>query len=145
MKSDARKSQIVLVEDNPADVELLRLALEYVHLNYDLTVISDGGEAIAFFEKEGKYSDVATPDLAILDLNLPKYGGLEVLAAMRRNPAFDAVAVTVLSSSSWQREQGRLTGLTARQFITKPSDLDRYLEIGHVVKQILSETVLVAH
>jgi chemotaxis family two-component system response regulator Rcp1 len=144
MKSDVRKARIIVVEDNPADVKLLRLALENVNLDYELTVISDGGEAIAFFEK-GKYSGWAAPDLAIFDLNLPKNGGLEVLAAMRRNPAFDDVAVTILSSSSWTRERGKITGLSARQFITKPSDLDQYMQIGHIVKEILSETAPVTN
>jgi chemotaxis family two-component system response regulator Rcp1 len=145
VKSGPRKAQIVVVEDNPADVKLLRLALENVNLDYELTVITNGGEAIAFFERRGKYALATVPDLAILDLNLPKHGGVEVLAAMRRNPVFDDVAVTILSSSSWTRERSRITGLTRRQFITKPSDLDQYLQIGHIVKEILLESALVAH
>jgi chemotaxis family two-component system response regulator Rcp1 len=139
MNPDVRKAHIVVVEDNPADVELLRLALKSAELEHEMTVLSDGGEALAFFEQRGKYSGVEAPDLAILDLNLPKNGGLEVLTAMRKNPAFDDVAVTILSSSSWPRERSGMVGLRVCHFITKPSDLDQYMRIGHIVKQILSE------
>jgi CheY-like chemotaxis protein len=140
MHSDSRKAQILVVEDNPADVELLRLALAAAELDHDLTVITDGGEALAFAEQKGKYSGVGTPDLAILDLNLPKNGGLEILAAMRRNPAFDSVAITILSSSSWPRERERMGTLRVERFITKPYDLDEYMQIGFVLKQMLLET-----
>jgi two-component system, chemotaxis family, response regulator Rcp1 len=140
MHSDSRKAQILVVEDNPADVELLRLALAAAELDHDLTVITDGGEALAFAEQKGKYSAVDTPDLAILDLNLPKNGGLEILAAMRRNPAFDSVAITILSSSSWPRERERMGALRVERFITKPYDLDEYMQIGFVLKQMLFET-----
>jgi CheY-like chemotaxis protein len=139
MNSD-RKAQILVVEDNPADVELLRLALAAAQLDHELTVITDGGEALAYAEQKGKYSDGETPDLAILDLNLPKNGGLEILAAMRRNPAFDSVAITILSSSSWPRERDRMGGLRVERFITKPYDLDEYMQIGFVLKQMLCET-----
>jgi chemotaxis family two-component system response regulator Rcp1 len=140
MYTEGRKAQILVVEDNPADVELLRLALATAELDHDLTVITDGGEALAYAEQKGKYSTAETPDLAILDLNLPKNGGLEILAAMRRNPAFDSVAITILSSSSWPRERDRMGALRVERFITKPYDLDEYMQIGFVLKQMLFET-----
>ena len=73
------KPRILLVEDNPGDVELLRLALKTAGFECDLTVLDDGGEAIAMVKGQGKYADVAPPDLAILDLNVPKNDGIEII------------------------------------------------------------------
>ena len=94
------KPRVLLVEDNPGDVDLLRLAFSNAALDCELTVLDDGGEALAFVRQDGKYAGVPIPDLAILDLNVPKNDGLEILAAMRANPKFAELPVAVLSSSS---------------------------------------------
>ena len=139
-EGDGRKVQVLVVEDNPADVELLRWALGNAQVDCDLTVIDDGGEAMAFVQQRGKYLDTRTPDLAILDLNLPKYDGIEILEAMRANQAFAGVPVAVLSSSSSPRDQARMEAFRIDRYITKPPDLDEYMQIGHIVKQLLEET-----
>jgi len=137
--ADAGNARVLVIEDNPADVELLRWALENAQVECDLVVIEDGGEALAFIQERGKHAGRETPDLTILDLNLPKYDGLELLEAMRSNPTFADVPVAVLSSSSSPRDRAKMEALHIGRYITKPPDLDEYLQIGYVVKQLLSE------
>jgi CheY-like chemotaxis protein len=134
-----RKTRILLIEDNPADVYLLQRALDEVQLNFELTVIEDGADALALARQSGKYTAIVPPDLAIIDLNLPKHGGLEVLEEMRANPAFADLPVMILSSSSTPHERARMEKCRIRQFVTKPPDLEEYLRIGLVVKQLLVE------
>jgi CheY-like chemotaxis protein len=138
-KPDDRKCQVLVVEDNPADVELLRWALDSAAVAYDLTVIEDGGEALAFVQQRGKYFASTAPDLAILDLNLPKYDGLEILEAMRASRVFAGVPVAVLSSSSSPRDRAKMEAYNIGRYITKPPDLDEYLRIGLIVKELLAE------
>src|SRR5215469_1050084 len=118
------KLRVLVIEDNPADVELLRWALEGAQVDCDLTVLEDGGEALAFIQQRGKYAGRTPPDLAILDLNLPKYDGIELLEAMRAVADFDSTPVAVLSSSSSPRDRSRMEAYQIVKYITKPPDLD---------------------
>jgi CheY-like chemotaxis protein len=128
------KPHVLIVEDNLGDVELLRMALETASVDCDVTVIDDGRDALDYF------SDVAAalPDLVVLDLNLPKNDGLEILEAMRANPAFERVPVAVFSSSSSPQERSRVARLRVTRFIAKPPDLDEYLSIGWTLKDMLA-------
>jgi CheY-like chemotaxis protein len=128
---------ILVVEDNASDVDLLRLALEKEGIKYELTVIDDGGEALDLVRQRGKYSHAARPDLMLLDLSLPKNDGAEILEALRANPAFAGLKVAVLSSSSSPRDRARLERFGISRFVTKPADLDEYLKIGEIVRQLL--------
>jgi chemotaxis family two-component system response regulator Rcp1 len=132
------KAQVLVVEDNPADVELLRYALDSAGVDCDLTVIDNGGDALAFFQQRGRYSTSAPPDLTILDLNLPRYDGIEILEAMRANRTFADVPVAVLSSSSSPRERAKLEAFHIGRYITKPPNLDEYMRIGLIVKELLA-------
>lgn len=134
---DDRKVSVLVIEDNPADVELLRWALQDANFQCDLTVLEDGGEALAFIQQRGKYADRTPPDLTILDLNLPKYDGLEILEAMRSTPGFESVPVAVLSSSSSPRDRSRMEAFQIAKYITKPPDLDEYLRIGRVIRELV--------
>jgi two-component system response regulator len=134
-----RKPHILLVEDNPGDVDLLRLAFANADLQCELMVLDDGGEALALVRQEGKYADLPTPDLAILDLNIPKNDGLEILGAMRANGVYANVPVAVFSSSSSPRERAAMESYRIRRFITKPSDLEEFMKIGSIVKDLLAE------
>jgi CheY-like chemotaxis protein len=129
---------IFVVEDNPGDVQLLQIALKAANVSCELTVVADGGEAIAFVQQRGQYANVATPDLAVLDLNLPKNDGLEILEAMRASEVFAKVPVAVLSSSSSPRDLASLERFHVERFIVKPPDLDEYLQIGLILKELLS-------
>jgi CheY-like chemotaxis protein len=131
--------RILVVEDNPMDVDLLRWALETASVPCELTVIEDGGEAIQFAQQKGPYASAKAPDLAILDLNLPRNDGIEVLEAMRANPAFAGVPVMILSSSSSPRERARLQVFGVGRYVAKPPDLDEYMKLGDVVRTFLLE------
>jgi CheY-like chemotaxis protein len=134
---DSELFHILLVEDNAADVYLFRKALETAEVNFELTVISDGAEALTFVGREGKYSEHPVPDLAVLDLNLPRKGGDEILAAIRANRHFANVPVVIASSSSSPGEQSRVQQLGVERYLQKPPDLEEFLQIGMVLKQIL--------
>jgi two-component system response regulator len=133
-----RRPRILLVEDNPGDVDLLRLALKAAAFDCDLTVVEDGGEAIALVRRQGKYHDAAAPDLAILDLNVPKNDGIEIIETMRESDVFRDTRVVVLSSSSSPRDHARLEKFRIARYITKPPDLDEFLNIGSQLKQLVA-------
>ncbi len=133
---DARRIRILLVEDNPGDVALVRLALDAAGLNYDATVIDDGADALAYVDGQ----DTPTPDLVILDLNIPRRDGLEVLEALRSVSAFAAVPVVILTSSSSPREREKLEAFGIYRYITKPTDFDEFMSIGLILKDILTES-----
>ena len=132
------KPLLLVVEDNPADVQLLKWALERAELDCELMVIDDGSAALDYVQQRGQYANVKVPNLALLDLNLPKYDGIEILQALRSNPAFAEVPVAILSSSSSPRERARLDTYGVARYITKPADLEQFLAIGFVLKELLS-------
>jgi CheY-like chemotaxis protein len=121
------------VEDNPGDVELLKLALRDVGVECDLTVIEDGGEAIAFIQA----AQQPPVHLAIVDLNVPKSDGLEILAAMRRNTMFNRVPIVILTTSASPRDRSRMEVFGIDRYLSKPYDLDEYMAIGETIKQLL--------
>jgi len=132
------KCSILLIEDNPADVDLLQRAFVSAQLDCELTVLEDGAEALAFLRRL-EASGGKTPDLAVLDLNLPKNDGIEVLQAMRATKAFSRVPIAILSSSASTRERARIEQLGIGCYIIKPPDLDEFLQIGFTLKQLLAE------
>jgi two-component system, chemotaxis family, response regulator Rcp1 len=140
MGHESRKACILVIEDNPADVALLRLALENAELDCDLTVLEDGGEALAFVREPGSATRASKVELVILDLNLPKNDGLEILEAMRASEAFSQIPVAILSSSSSTRERARMEKFSVNRFITKPADLEEFMKIGLSVKELLEST-----
>lgn len=128
-----RADDILLVEDNPDDVDLTREAFREVGALSRLHVVEDGVEAIAFLRHEAKYADAPTPDLVLLDLNLPKRSGHEVLAAIKRDPALRGIPVVVLTSSAAESDMARSRALGADGYVTKPVDLDDYLRVVHTI------------
>jgi chemotaxis family two-component system response regulator Rcp1 len=133
----AQTFHIVLVEDNAADIYLFREALQAAGLNFALTVIENGEDGLTFARRQGEYAGSSIPDLAVLDLNLPKIGGDSVLAVMRQNRDLERVPVFIMSSTAGPREQARAKELGIERFITKPPDLEDFLQIGQVVKEVL--------
>lgn len=134
---DAQIFHILLLEDNPADIYLFREAFKSAGLNFVLTVIENGADGLAFARRQGKYAASSVPDLALLDLNLPKCGGASVLEAMRQNKDLERVPAFIVSSTAGPREQARAKELGIERFITKPPDLEDFLQIGQVVKEVL--------
>ncbi len=125
--------EILLVEDNPADVRLTKEALLEEKLHNNLSVVSDGVEALAFLRKQGKYSGAVRPDLILLDLNLPKKDGREVLKEIKEDADLKRIPVVVLTVSKAEEDVLKTYDLHANCFITKPIDLDQF---SRVVKSI---------
>ena len=135
--AEAQTFHILLVEDNSADIYLFRQALKAAGLNFELTVIENGADGLAFARRQGEYAGSSIPDLAVLDLNLPKCDGASVLEAMRQNKDLERVPAFIMSSTAGPREQARAKELGIERFITKPPDLEEFLLIGQVVKEAL--------
>jgi two-component system, chemotaxis family, response regulator Rcp1 len=125
--------EILLVEDSPADVDLTREALEDAKVHNNLHVASDGVEALAFLRREGRYADAPHPALILLDLNLPKKDGREVLAEIKADPLLRRIPVVVLTTSEAEQDILQSYDLHANCYVTKPVDLDAFM---HVVRSI---------
>lgn len=136
-EAEARTFHILLLEDNALDVYLFRRALKGAELNFELTVIENGADGLAFARRQGGYAGSSIPDLAVLDLNLPQGGGVSVLEAMRQNRDLERVPVFIMSSTAGSREQAQAKELGIERFITKPPHLEDFLQIGQVVKEVL--------
>jgi chemotaxis family two-component system response regulator Rcp1 len=120
---------VLLVEDSPGDVRLTREAFRDAKVHINLYVASDGAEAMAFLQREGKYMDVPRPDLILLDLNLPKKSGREVLEEIKEDPILMSIPVVILTTSASEQDILRSYLLHANCFITKPVDLDGFLKV----------------
>lgn len=131
----------MLVEDNAGDIYLFRQALVRAGLTFDLTVIKDGGDALAFAKSDGQNRESRAPDLVVLDLNLPKIGGCQVLEALRQNADLSNLTVAVMTSSEASRDYEKCVELGVSRYITKPLELEDFLRIGEVVKQVLLESM----
>ena len=131
--------QILLVEDNPGDVYLFKLALTRAGLPAEIIHLADGEVALSYVRRDPPYEQSQLPDLAVLDMNLPRRTGDEVLEAMRLNPEFAHIPVIMMSSSALARDQASKQERALTQYLTKPSDLAEFLRIGDLVKQILVE------
>jgi CheY-like chemotaxis protein len=129
--------RILLVEDNSADVYLFRKALTAAGLNFELTVIEDGGSGLAFVRGGGQYSASPVPDLAVIDLSLPKNDGIQILEALRASERFSDMPVVVASSSASPPARLKQDDLRVARYITKPPDLEAFLGIGLALKEIL--------
>ena len=121
--------EILLVEDNPGDVRLTQESLKENKVCNAMSVVEDGLEAIAFLRQEGSYSDVPRPDLILLDLNLPKKDGREVLAEIKNDPDLKRIPVVVLTTSKAEEDIIRMYDNYANCYITKPVDLDEFISI----------------
>jgi len=121
--------EILLVEDNPSDVALTRIAMKECTVANQLHVAGDGVEAMAFLRKEGKYAAAVRPDLVLLDLNLPRMDGRQVLAAIKEDEALQTIPVVVLTTSDAERDVSRSYALHANAYVTKPLDMGEFIRI----------------
>jgi len=122
-----RPIDILLVEDNPGDVRLTQEALKEAKVGNDLHVVRDGMEAIAFLRKQGVYKDAPRPDMILLDLNLPKKSGHEVLTEIKSDDNLKRIPVVILTVSKDEEDIVKSYNRHANCFITKPVDLDQFL------------------
>lgn len=121
--------EILLVEDSPGDVRLTQEALRDAKVQNHLHIASDGMEATSFLLRQGKYANAPRPDLILLDLNLPKKGGREVLEEIKQNPDLKSIPVVVLTTSAAEEDILRSYQLHANCYVTKPVDLEQFMKV----------------
>ena len=130
-----RPIEILLVEDNPGDARLTREAFSQGTVRTNMHHARDGEQAIAFVRRQGVYQDAPRPDLIILDLNLPRRGGREVLEDIKTDPALQQIPVIVLTSSQAQEDVLHSYRLHANCFITKPGDLETLIHVAQSIEE----------
>ena len=129
----ARPIEILMVEDNPGDVRLAQEAMKEAKMRNRLTVVHDGVEALAYLRREGRFAQAVRPDLILLDLNLPRKDGREVLAELKSDPDLKSIPVVVLTTSRAEQDVEGAYKLHANCYITKPVDFNQFMK---VVQQI---------
>lgn len=129
-----KAAKILIVEDNPGDVDLIREGLAEARLRNELFLAEDGDQAMEFLLQQGEHGDAPRPDLILLDLNMPGKDGRQVLAEIKGNPDLCRIPVVVLTSSKAEEDVLRSYDLHANCYITKPVDLDKFLKIVQSIK-----------
>ena len=129
MVDENRPVEILLVEDNPGDERLTREALKEGKVYSNLHWVKDGVEAMAFLRREGKYKDVPRPDIILLDLNLPKKDGREVLQEIKKDDNLKRIPVVILTTSKAEEDVMRTYNLHANCYVTKPVDLEKFIVV----------------
>jgi two-component system, chemotaxis family, response regulator Rcp1 len=127
--TDAEPIEVLLVEDSPGDVRLTREAFKDAKVHVNMHVAEDGIQAMAFLKREGKHCNAPRPDMILLDLNLPKKGGREVLEEIKESPALKSIPVVILTTSASEADILRSYELHANCYITKPVGLAGFLEV----------------
>lgn len=130
-----RPIEILLIEDNPGDVRLTREALREGKVRNNLSVAGDGVAALQFLRREGKYADAPRPDLILLDLNLPKKDGREVLAEIKADEQLRTIPVVILTTSSAEQDIIKSYNLHANCYITKPVDLEQFIIVVRSIEE----------
>lgn len=134
MQPMGRTAEFLLVEDNPGDVRLTREALRESKVKNNLHVVSNGVDAIAFLRRKGPYADAPRPDIILLDLNLPKMDGREVLAEIKADPLLRRIPVVVITSSEAEQDILRSYDLHVNCYVTKPVDLEQFMKVVQSVE-----------
>jgi chemotaxis family two-component system response regulator Rcp1 len=126
---NSRTVEILLVEDNPGDARLTLEAFKEGKVLNNITIMGDGVEALAYLRQQGHYADAVQPDIILLDLNLPKMDGREVLAEIKADERLKKIPVVVLTTSDAEEDVARAYGSHANCYITKPVELEQFLNV----------------
>jgi CheY-like chemotaxis protein len=129
METIGRPIEILLVEDNPADVRLTVEILKETKVRNTLTVAADGVEALDLLRRNGRYTHATRPDLILLDLNLPRKDGRQVLAEIKADPVLRLIPVVILTSSKAEEDIAKSYSLYANCYVTKPVDLEQFVKV----------------
>ncbi len=128
-------ARILLVEDNPGDVRLTKESFEHGPIENDLHVVTDGAAALEFLHRRGEYTDAPRPDLVLLDLNLPRITGDEVLEELKADPELRSIPVVVLTSSKAEEDVARSYDHHANAYLTKPVDPEEFIDTVRVFEE----------
>jgi two-component system response regulator len=142
MEKNIRPVNVLLVEDNPGDVRLTQEAFKEAKISINLDVTMDGAEAIKFLRKEGEYADVVTPDLILLDLNLPKKDGREVLKEIKTDDTLKRIPVVVLTTSNAEQDIMKSYNLHVNCYINKPVDFEKFFDIIQKIEEFWLTTAI---
>ena len=134
MNNNTEPIEILLVEDNPGDARLAVEALKESKVRNNLHVVEDGVQAMQFLGRQGQYSSVPLPDLILLDLNLPRKDGREVLAEIKEDPKLRVIPVVVMTTSEAERDLIKTYDLHANAYVVKPLDLERFIEVVQAIE-----------
>jgi chemotaxis family two-component system response regulator Rcp1 len=143
--TNASPIEVLLVEDSPGDVRLTREAFKDAKVHISLHVASDGAEAMAFLGREGSYVNAPRPDLILLDLNLPKKDGREVLEEIKESASLKTIPVVILTTSASEEDILRSYRLHANCYITKPVDLAGFLKVVKSIDNFWLSVVKLPH
>ena len=141
MTAKSKPIDILLVEDNPGDVRLTQETLREAKVHNTLHVVTDGAEALAFLRRTGQYVNEAPPNLILLDLNLPKKNGVEVLAEIKADENLRRIPVVILTSSQSEQDIVRSYNLYANAYVVKPVDFDQFIAIIKSIESFWLEIV----
>lgn len=130
-----RPIEVLMAEDNRDDVALTMATLEDMKIHINVSVVSDGVETMEYLHKRGKYSDVSSPDLILLDLNMPRKDGREVLEEIKQDKNLKRIPVVVLTTSEAEEDILRAYDLHANCYISKPVDLDQFTKVVRAIDQ----------
>lgn len=134
IQSELRPVEILLVEDNLGDVRLAREWLRESRITNELNFVTDGVEAMAYLRREGRFQGVSRPDLILLDLNLPKKNGQEVLAEIKKDPDLHRIPVVVLTSSKAEEDIVKAYSSYANCYVTKPLELSQFMKVVKAIE-----------
>jgi chemotaxis family two-component system response regulator Rcp1 len=141
MKNGNEKNSILLVEDNPGDIRLTQEAFKEGNINVDMDVVSDGEQAIDFLFRKGKFADARRPDIILLDLNLPKKNGIEVLKEIKQDESLKKIPVIVLTTSDADHDISKAYSLNANCYILKPVDFDDFAKVIKTIELFWFQTI----
>jgi two-component system, chemotaxis family, response regulator Rcp1 len=141
----ARAVEILLVEDNPGDVRLIQEALDGGKLRNNPHVVSDGQAAIDFLHRRGKFGDAPRPDLILLDLNLPRRNGREVLESIKAHDDLKRIPVVILTTSKEEEDIVRAYNLSANCCVTKPVEFEQFMKVIRMIEEFWLTIVTLPH
>lgn len=142
MTNHSRPINLLLIEDNPGDVRLTQEAFKEGKLSYNMDVVMDGVEAIRFLRKQSPYDSAVTPDIILLDLNLPKKDGREVLAEIKNDNELRRIPVIILTTSNAEQDILKSYDLHVNCYINKPVDFDRFFDIIQKIEDFWFTTAI---
>jgi CheY-like chemotaxis protein len=143
--AQARTVDVLLVEDDPGDVLMTREAFEHYKIRNQLHVVNDGEQAMQFLRRTGEYASAPRPGLILLDLNLPRRDGLEVLAELKGDPDLRVIPVVILTTSQADEDILRSYALHANAYVSKPVDFERFMDVIRQIDNFFVTVVELPH